>query len=186
MSLCVCVWGGGGGGGWGGKGGSLAGAAKHMFATTKLCLPRQNFCRVKIMFVMTNICRNKHVLVTTKVSLSWQSVCSNKIMFVATNICRDKSFVPTKICVGKKWGQGVFFYYGRVGGGGGEPVVRNSGTDLYIIQTSPSISCDRRSSRTCIFGHMGPSEKHQKPAVWKTCSFCPRAKLGPHFQRSKH
>ena len=65
---------------------SLAGTAtsvifcrdKHLFVATKVCLPRQNFCRDEIMFVgkgkknrdktfvTTNICRVNHVFVATK------------------------------------------------------------------------------------------------------------------------
>ena len=37
------------------------------FVATKVCLPRQNFCRDKIMFVYKRFCLNKHAFVATKI-----------------------------------------------------------------------------------------------------------------------
>ena len=50
------------------------------FVATKVCLPRENFCRNKIMFVTTSIgvCRDKHTFDATK------DFCCDKHMFVAT------------------------------------------------------------------------------------------------------
>ena len=82
---------------------------KPSFVATKVCLPRRNLCRDKIMFVAFAtkdvFCSDKHVFVVTKVSLSRLSrqnyVCrvrdkrrvfsSDKHMFVATKV----SFVGT-------------------------------------------------------------------------------------------
>ena len=79
------------------------------FVATKVCLPRRNFCRDKIIFVAFAtkdvFCSDKHVFVATKVSLSRLSrqnyVCrvrdkrrvfsSDKQMFVAIKV----SFVGT-------------------------------------------------------------------------------------------
>ena len=57
----------------------LAGAATSIiFVATKVCLPRQNFCRDKVMFVATN--------------LSWR------------NSCREKRFVATSVFLSRqKW-----------------------------------------------------------------------------------
>ena len=54
---------------------------KHVFAATKLCLPRQNLCRDKIMFLATNTCL----------------FCRDKIMFGVTNM-----FVATSILLSRR------------------------------------------------------------------------------------
>ena len=74
---------------------------KACFVATKVCLPRQTFCRYIIMFVVTKyfcrdkhtfvvtkdvFCRDKHVFVAIKVSLSRQNGLSRQ-----TRICRDKN-----------------------------------------------------------------------------------------------
>jgi len=41
-------------------------ADKHVFVATKVSLSQQTFCRDKIMFVATNICRDK-TFVTIKI-----------------------------------------------------------------------------------------------------------------------
>ena len=64
------------------------------FVATKVCLSRQNFRRDTIVFVGTNICRDKHVALSRQ---NFACRYKHKIMFVATNICRDKKFLATKI-----------------------------------------------------------------------------------------
>ena len=81
------------------------------FVATKLCLPRRNVCRDKIMFVATknvfcvlsrlaDFCRDeRRVFVATKICLSRQKFYRNKHTSVETKdvFCRDKHvFVATK------------------------------------------------------------------------------------------
>ena len=55
---------------------------KAGFVATKVCLPRQTFCRYKIMFVVTKyFCRDKHTLVATK-----DVFCRDKHEFVAIKV----------------------------------------------------------------------------------------------------
>ena len=83
------------------------------FVATKVCLPRQNFCRHKIIFVATKyfchdktfvatstcirLSRQQTCFVATNTCLSRQKnarICRDKIMFVAANICHKK----TRVC----------------------------------------------------------------------------------------
>ena len=182
MSLCVCVWGGGGEGG-GGRGVTGRSCQTHvchdkiMLATTKL-LSRQNYvCHDKYWPQQTRACHNKSKFVVT--------------VFVATKLCLSlQIFVVTKVLSQQKYvleksgGRESFFITVEWGGGGTSSEELRDGLVYYTNKSQHKLW--QKKFKTCIFGHMGPSEKHQKPAVWKTCSFRPQAKLGPHFQRSKH
>ena len=64
------------------------------FVAIKVCLPQQNFCHNKIMFVVTKyfchgktfviifLCLSWQTFVATSILLSWQTMC-----FVTTNMC---------------------------------------------------------------------------------------------------
>ena len=88
------------------------------FVATKVCLPQQNFCFNKVIFVATKyFCHNKrfvttNIFVTTSILLSQQKMCfvatnlcyfcCDKTMFVATNICHNRTFVATNTCCRNK------------------------------------------------------------------------------------
>ena len=50
-------------------------ATKQVFCHDKVWLPRQNFCRNKIMFVMTKYFWHDKSFVTTSILLLWQKMC---------------------------------------------------------------------------------------------------------------
>ena len=77
------------------------------FVTTKVCLPHQNICLDKILFVATKyFCRNK-----SNTCPSQQKLCCDKHTFVATknvfcrskHVCHDKSkLFATKLCLSRQ------------------------------------------------------------------------------------
>ena len=89
------------------------------FDSTKVCLPRQNFsrdkivcrdqifwswqkfCRDKHTFVATKdvFCHYKHVFVTTKVSLSRQKYVTSILLSRRTRVCREKTLSQQKWCL---------------------------------------------------------------------------------------
>ena len=66
------------------------------FVPTKVCLPRQNFCLDKIMFVAIKLC---NMFLATKVLSRQAYFCHDKrhVLSRQTRVCRDKSFVATKM-----------------------------------------------------------------------------------------
>ena len=91
------------------------------FVMTKVCLPRQNVCHDKIMFVGTKVLlRQKtcYVFVVTKISLSGQNYVVTEICLLQQKFCCDKHsfvmikdmfccdkhvFVETKLSWRRKW-----------------------------------------------------------------------------------
>ena len=68
-------------------------ATKKSFVATKVCLPRQNFCRDKKIcrdktFVATNICRDKHVFVATKMMLVAAPASDIPVVVVVVVVCQ--------------------------------------------------------------------------------------------------
>ena len=85
------------------------------FASTKVCLSRQNFRLDKSMFVTTKLSpRQKYVchdktFASSKVCLSRQNFLLDKGMFVTTKlsprqkyVCHDKTFASTKVCLSRQ------------------------------------------------------------------------------------
>ena len=85
------------------------------FASTKVCLSRQNLRLDKSMFVTTKLSpRQKYVchdktFASTKVCLSRQNFRLVKSMFVTTKlsprqryVCHDKTFASTKVCLSRQ------------------------------------------------------------------------------------
>ena len=95
--------------------------------TTKVCLPRQQFCRDKIMFVATNICfvatsfgRKSFVAISIVRRDKRRILSRQKIIFVAAPV-NDRSAGENKWATGSLygWGGGRVVTSGRGWGGWG-------------------------------------------------------------------